>query len=131
MVLVDTSVWVEHLRQGHARLAGMLVQASVLMHPFVAGELACGNLKNRAAILGELSALPSATRASDDEVLQLIENHRLSGRGIGWIDAHLLTSALLSNCRFWTLDKKLDEAAREAGIRRLIPAEQRTRRTPG
>lgn len=118
MVLVDTSVWVEHFRQGHARLAGMLAEASVLMHPFVAGELACGNLKNRTGILTDLSALPSATRASDDEVLHLIENHSLWGRGIGWIDAHLLTSALLSNCQFWTLDKKLDEAARDAGVRR-------------
>jgi len=111
MVLADTSIWIDHLRRGVPRLAERLSEGLILMHPFVAGELACGNLKDRAFILSELHALPAAQRASDDEVLQLIEDRRLSGRGLGWIDAHLLASALLSNCRFWTLDSRLAKAA--------------------
>jgi predicted nucleic acid-binding protein len=88
----------------------------VLMHPFVAGELACGNLTDRAAILSDLQALPVAKVATDGEVLQMIEDRRLWGRGLGWIDVHLLASALLSNCRFWTLDKQLRQAATELGL---------------
>lgn len=116
MVLADTSVWIEHLRRGYPRLAGRLSEGLVLMHPFVSGELACGNLKNRAAILSHLRALPAAKPASNVEVLQLIEDRRLWGRGLGWIDAHLLASALLSNCPFWTLDTRLARAAAELGL---------------
>ena len=86
------------------------------MHPFVSGELACGNLKSRATILSDLHALPPAKVASNTEVLQLIEDRRLWGRGLGWVDVHLLASALLSHCGFWTLDKKLGEAAAELGL---------------
>jgi len=86
------------------------------MHPFVSGELACGNLKSREAILSDLHALPAAKLASHTEVLQLIEDRRLWGRGLGWVDVHLLASALLSHCGFWTLDKKLAEAAAELGL---------------
>lgn len=86
------------------------------MHPFVSGELACGNLKSRVAILSDLHALPPAKLASHTEVLQLIEDRRLWGRGLGWVDAHLLASALLSHCGFRTLDKKLGEAAAELGL---------------
>jgi predicted nucleic acid-binding protein len=86
------------------------------MHPFVSGELACGNLKNRAAILSELLALPSAITGSDAEVMRLVDERRLWGRGLGWIDAHLLASALMTNCRLWTLDKRLAEAASELGL---------------
>lgn len=86
------------------------------MHPFVSGELACGNLKSRVAILSDLHALPSAKLASHTEVLQMIEDQRLWGRGLGWVDMHLLASALLSHCRFRTLDKKLGEAATELGL---------------
>ena len=111
MVLVDTSVWIAHLREGQPVLADLLADGLVLMHPFVAGELACGNLKSRAGILSDLAALPAAQRASDSEVMSLIEERRLWGRGLGWIDAHLLAAALLSNCRLWTLDKKLGLAA--------------------
>jgi len=113
MVLVDTSVWIAHLREGQPVLADLLADGLVLMHPFVAGELACGNLKNRADILSDLAALPAAQRASDSEVMGLIDERRLWGRGLGWIDAHLLAAALLSNCRLWTLDKKLGLAASE------------------
>lgn len=113
MVLADTSVWIQHFRQGEPTLANRLSEGLVLMHPFVSGELACGNLKNRAAILSALHALPPAKVASTTEVLHLIEDWRLWGRGLGWIDAHLLASALLSHCGFWTLDKRLGEAATE------------------
>jgi hypothetical protein len=86
------------------------------MHPFVSGELACGNLKNRVAVLSDLHALPHAKLASDTEVLQLIEDRRLWGRGLGWIDMHLLASALLSHWGFWTIDKRLGEAAMKLGL---------------
>jgi predicted nucleic acid-binding protein len=116
MVLVDTSVWIEHFRCGEQGLGDHLSEGLVLMHPFVRGELACGNLKDRAVILTDLDALPAATLASDAEVLQLVEGRRLWGRGLGWIDAHLLASALLSKCRLWTLDIKLAKAAVELGL---------------
>jgi predicted nucleic acid-binding protein len=113
MVLVDTSVWVTHLRQGEAVLANLLRDGLVLSHPFVTGELACGNLRERALILFSLATLPAATPASDAEVMRLIEDRKLWGRGLGWIDAHLLASALLSHCRLFTFDKALRTAASE------------------
>ena len=116
MVLADTSVWIQHLRCGEQALADRLSDGLVLMHPFVCGELACGNLKDRAATLWYLRALPVVKPASDDEVLQLIDVRRLWGRGLGWIDAHLLASALLASCRFWTLDKSLARAATDLGL---------------
>lgn len=116
MVLADTSVWIEHFRHGDPNLAERLSEGLVLMHPFIRGELACGNLKNRAAILSDMEALPQAHLATNAEVLQLIEDRRLWGRGMGWIDAHLLASALLSNCRLWTLDGRLAKAAGELGV---------------
>jgi hypothetical protein len=116
MVLADTSVWIRHFRQGEPTLADQLSEGLVLMHPFVSGELACGNLKSRAAVLSYLHALPSAKLASNTEVLQLIQDRRLWGRGLGWVDVHLLASALLSRCGFWTLDRKLGEAATEFGL---------------
>ena len=116
MVLVDTSVWIAHFREGQPVLAELLSDGLVLMHPFVSGELACGNLKDRASILSDFRSLPSAQCASDIEVMSLIENRRLWGRGLGWIDAHLLAAALLSGCRFWTLDKRLGTAAAELDL---------------
>ena len=116
MVLADTSVWIQHFRRGEPTLANHLSEGLVLMHPFVSGELACGNLKSRVTILSDLDALPSAKLASNTEVLQLIEDRRLWGRGLGWVDVHLLASALLSHCGFWTLDKKLGAAATELGL---------------
>lgn len=116
MVLADTSVWIEHFRHGNPLLAARLEDGLVLMHPFVSGELACGNLKNRAVILSDLHALPPAKPASNAEVLRLIEDRRLWGRGLGWIDAHLIASALLSNCRFWTMDSRLARAGMELGL---------------
>jgi predicted nucleic acid-binding protein len=116
MVLVDTSVWIQHFRQGEPTLVDHLSEGLVLMHPFVSGELACGNLKNRALILSDLHTLSPAKLASNTEVLQLIEDRRLWGRGLGWIDVHLLASALLSHCGLWSLDKRLEEAATELGL---------------
>ncbi len=113
MILADTSVWIQHFRRGGPGFADRLFEGSILIHPFIAGELACGNLKDRFATLADLQALPEAKVASQREVLHLIEHRRLWGRGLGWIDMHLLASALLSDCGLWTLDKKLSEAARE------------------
>jgi hypothetical protein len=116
MVLADTSVWIQHFRRGEPALAGHLVKGLVLMHPFVSGELACGNLRDRAEVLSGLQTLPAAILASSAEVLRLVEDRRLWGRGLGWIDLHLLASALLSKCGFWTLDKRLAQAGKELGL---------------
>jgi predicted nucleic acid-binding protein len=93
-----------------------LSDGQVLTHPFVSGELACGNLKDRESILSGLNALPAAHMASHAEVMQLLDSRRFWGRGLGWIDMHLLASALLSRCQLWTLDKRLAEAAIELGV---------------
>ena len=116
MMLADTSIWIKHFRHNEPTLANHLSDGLVLMHPCVAGELSCVNLRNRAAILSDFRALPPATVASNSEVLRLIDDRRLWGRGLGWIDAHLLASALLSNCRLWTLDVRLAKAAGELGV---------------
>ena len=116
MVLVDTSVWVNHLREGNARLRGLLDRGLVLCHPFVVGELACGHLKHRQQILSLLKALPAAPRAEDDEVLQFIEKRALAGIGLGLIDVHLLASAILSDAVLWTEDRRLRAAANRIGI---------------
>jgi len=107
MILADTSVWVDHLRKGNERLAGFLNEGVVLCHPFIIGELACGNLKNRNKILGMLASLPSIPIVEHDEVLDFISRHKFQGKGIGLIDAHLLASTYLAKCRIWTLDKSL------------------------
>lgn len=108
MILVDTSIWVDHLRDGDARLTDLLEAGQVLVHPVVIGELACGNLRNRTETLGLLGDLPCAPVASDREVLYFIEQHALMERGIGYVDAHLLASvALGDSVRLWTRDKRL------------------------
>jgi len=107
MVLVDTSVWVSHLRDGNAELASLLNDGSVLCHPLIVGELACGNLKDRSVILSFLKLLPMSIEADHDEVLSFIENNRLMGKGMGYVDVHLITSAVLTGVSLWTLDKKL------------------------
>ena len=116
MVLVDTSVWVSHLRTGNKHLEQLLIDGEVATHPFIIGELACGNLKNRKDILTLLQFLPQSKLASHDEVMQFIEANGLMGIGIGYIDAHFLASARLSRLRIWTLDKKLEEAALKLSI---------------
>jgi predicted nucleic acid-binding protein len=116
MVLVDTSVWVDHLRNIHNRLVELLTEERVMTHTFVIGELACGNLKNRNEILALLGTLPMGLDADIVEVLALIENYRLMGKGLGFVDINLLASAVLSNACIWTMDKALAKAAREIGI---------------
>jgi len=106
-MLVDTSVWVDHLRRRNATLVGLLEQAQVWTHAFVVGELACGTLAQRNKVLSALTALPHAPVASHDEALALLETHHLMGRGLGWVDVHLLASAKLVRLPFWTLDKRL------------------------
>ena len=112
MILVDTSVWVHHLRNGAPALAVVLEQGRVLMHPFVLGELACGNLKNRGELLRLLGDLPAAPSATDSEALNYIDRRALMGRGIGYVDVHLLASvALAGAARLWTRDKRLAAVA--------------------
>lgn len=116
MILVDTSVWVDHLRSGVQDLIAGLEHGAVLMHPFVLGELACGNLRNRASLLGLLGSLPSADAATDAETLAFIEIRALHGRGIGYVDAHLLASVqLTAGARLWTRDRRLRGAAETLG----------------
>jgi predicted nucleic acid-binding protein len=116
VVLVDTSVWVDHFRKDNSRLRSLLMDGQVLCHPFVIGELACGSLKRRDSILGLLSILPVAPQVQHDEVMHLIASRRLWGKGIGWIDAHLLTATLLSRSTLWTLDRCLGRIAGELKI---------------
>jgi predicted nucleic acid-binding protein len=116
MVLVDTSVWVEHLRSGSNRLESLLTNGSVVCHLFIVGELACGNLSNRVEILTLLQALPLANHADHEEVMHFIENYSLMGKGLGYIDMHLLVSAILTKVPLWTLDKKLKEVSSKLGL---------------
>jgi predicted nucleic acid-binding protein len=111
MILVDTSVWVEHLRRGNERLQAMLLDDQVLCHPFVIGELACGHLTKRREILSLLRTLPKSHEIGHEEALAFVDNHRLMRTGLGWIDIHLLASAVLTRARLWTFDTKLQKAA--------------------
>ena len=117
MVLVDTSVWVSHLREGTIGLDALLNKGQVVCHPFIIGELACGNLKNRSGILSLLQALPMAISVEHEEVMQFIETHSLMGKGLGFIDMHLLASAVLTKVPLWTLDRKLNETSLKLGMR--------------
>jgi hypothetical protein len=116
MVLVDTSVWVSHLREGNTKLERLLNDGDIVCHPFIVGELACGNLKNRAEILSLLQALPMSIQAEHDEVMKFIENNQLIGKGLGYIDVHLLAAAVLTGVPIWTIDKKLDGVSQEMGL---------------
>ena len=111
MVLVDTPVWVAHLRKGNRGLESLLNDGLAACHPFIVGELACGNLKNRAEILALLQTLPPAVQAEHEDVMSFMETYHLMGKGLGYIDMHLLASAFLSNIPLWTLDKKLEQTA--------------------
>ena len=115
-VLADTSVWIDHWRRGNPRLAQLLEGSAVVIHPFVLGEIALGHVTARAEVLADLATLESPRVAEHDEVLALIERRRLWGRGIGWVDAHLLASVLLDRIRLWTLDARLARVARELGV---------------
>jgi hypothetical protein len=116
MILVDTSVWVDHLRFRNPTLVSLLEGDQVLTHPFVIGELACGRIRNRREILRILATLPVATVARHDDVMTFVDGRRLAGRGIGWIDVHLLASAVLSHAGLLTLDRRLARVAEAAGV---------------
>jgi len=111
MTIVDTSVWIDHLRHGDAVLSALLDEGMVLIHPFVIGEIASGTLRQRDVVLGHLRHLPEAPLATEGEVHHLLERHRLEGRGLGWIDLHLLASARLAAVPLITRDRALREAA--------------------
>jgi predicted nucleic acid-binding protein len=115
-VLVDTSVWIDHFRRGSARLSDLLEEMQVWIHPFVIGELACGTLSRREEVLGLLEALPHVPLAEHEEVLGFIAANQLHGRGLGWIDVHMLASARLAGQAFWTLDRQLAIAAAELSL---------------
>ena len=126
MILVDTSVWIDHLRSGEPSLAAALGGGRVMMHPFVLGELACGNLANRSEVLKLLGDLPAAPTATDPEALDFIERRALMGRGIGYIDVHLLAAtALAGDARMWTRDRRLAAAASELALAFDEEGEQR------
>lgn len=110
-MLIDTSVWVDHFRRGDSILRALLNRGEVECHPFVIGELACGSLRRRSEILALLQSLPHVPSASHEEVIEFVERHRLMGRGIGWIDAHLLASTALGGTLLWTRDRRLSDLA--------------------
>ena len=117
MILVDTSVWVQHLRATDVVLSAALNRGEVLIHPFVVGELAMGSLHDRSGLIHDLRRLPFATVAEDDEVVAFVEGEGLHGRGLGYIDAHLLASVrLTSGSTLWSRDRRLMTAAADLGV---------------
>jgi predicted nucleic acid-binding protein len=116
MILADTSVWIDHLRHGNTSLAHSLHLATVVTHPFVIGELACGNLRMRQQILLLLSRLPTVSPVSHDEALHFVDSRSLSGKGLGWIDVHLIAAAVTARIPLLTLDRRL--AAVHASVAR-------------
>ncbi len=116
MILADTNVWIKHFRESDAELISHLNIGFVACHPFIIGELACGNLGNRAEILMLLRALPSTPIVETMEILEFIENNSLMGRGLGYVDIHLLASAIIGNVVLWTFDQRLNQAAIELGV---------------
>jgi len=116
MVLIDTSVWIDHFYKTEPDLQELLYQEQVISHPFIIGELACGSMRNRDEILRLLNDLPKASAAEHKEVLFLISEHKLFGKGLGYIDIHLLSAALLGNYVMWTKDKKLSAIADQFGV---------------
>jgi len=116
MILVDTSVWVDHLRRGDGHLATLLNEERVIVHPFVVGEIALGSLRHRDRVLQLLRSLPQAVIASHDEVLRMVSRLGLHGRGIGYVDAHLLAAVRLTGTSsLWSRDRRLDAMATDMG----------------
>ena len=122
MILADTSIWIDHLRAGEPGLVSLLNDNQVLTHPMVIGELACGNLPNRTEVLGLMGRLPATPAATDEEVLFFIEQRQVMGRGIGYIDAHLLAAAMLAqSVQLWTRDRRLVAVAGDLGLAYELP----------
>jgi predicted nucleic acid-binding protein len=119
VILVDTSIWVDHLRRGDSRLAALLEAAQVVCHPFVIGELALGHLQHRAKVLGLLANLPQTMPAAHEEVLRFVGEHALEGTGLGWVDVHLLCSTARDRLQFWTRDRQLAVATARLGLEGL------------
>lgn len=117
MVLVDTSIWVDHLRSGNHQLVQLLAQNQVCMHPMIIGELACGHLRNRVELLDLWRNLPTAVLCNHEEAMICLEANEIVGLGVGWVDVHLLASGLLTtNARLWTKDKRLKRVAEKLAI---------------
>jgi len=116
MVLVDTSIWIDHFRNYNEELKELLITGQVCIHPFIVGELSCGNILNRKEILTLLGALPGIDTVLDEEVLMLIEDRKLYGKGLGFIDIHLLAAAVVHHVTIWTGDKYLYRVSKEFGI---------------
>jgi predicted nucleic acid-binding protein len=116
VILVDTSIWIDFLRAGNDTLAALLRANRVSVHPWIIGELACGNLGNRNEVLELLAALPQLTPASEGEVLHFIERRRLMGRGVGYLDMHLLAASVIHGVTIWTRDRRLRDVATELGL---------------
>ena len=116
MILLDTSVWVDHLRRGDSLVVRVLESGQAVAHAFVIGELACDHLKSRVDVIELLQALSQLATAMDDEVLYFIENRKLMGRGIGYVDAHLLAAASMGSALLWTRDKRLRAVAAKLGV---------------
>ncbi|MDE0144696.1 MAG: type II toxin-antitoxin system VapC family toxin [Nitrospira sp.] len=123
MILIDTSVWIEHLRKGNRALAHLLNNNQVLIHPFVIGEIACGTLADRDEVLARLKDLPALPKADESEALYCIERHQLMGLGLGYIDVHLLTATLLAPpTQLWTQDNRLKAAAKKMNLAYQVQA---------
>lgn len=120
MILVDTSIWIDHFRSSNRSLVTLMDTVQATVHPWVTGELACRNLPNRSSTLYLLKSLPQAAIATEDEVLFLIDKHRISGKGVGYLDMHLLAAAALGNLKIWTRDKRLGEIAALLGLNASI-----------
>jgi predicted nucleic acid-binding protein len=117
VILVDTPIWIDHLRAGDEVMARLLSESNVLMHPFIKGEIALGHLHARARVIRQLDQLPQAIRAHDDEVMRLIEAENLFASGIGYVDAHLVASVRLTGgALLWTRDKRLGAVAERLGV---------------
>jgi predicted nucleic acid-binding protein len=117
VILADSSVWIDHLRRGNAALVSALHEGSIVVHPFVIGELACGTMRRRADVLADLGRMPRIAAAEHEEVMALVEGRRLAGSGIGWTDAHLMAAALIARVELWTLDRALDRVWKRIGAR--------------
>ena len=116
MILVDSSVWINHFRRAEPRLEALLIHEFVSLHPFVLGELACGNLHKRTETIARLGQLPAAVVAPEPQVRHLLESRRFWGSGLGWIDLHLLASAVIEKSKLWTTDRAVAAAANQLGV---------------
>lgn len=116
MVLVDTSVWVSHLRHGNSVLQKLLHEGSVAIHPFIIGELACGNIRNWAEIISLMQSLSMLDVVQHEELLLFIEHNKMMGKGLGLVDVHLIAAAMLAHIPLWTMDKKLKQACSRLGV---------------